>query len=100
MPLTLEELHDIRADCFADDIDIDHKRMAPWTSQQARDFFFFPMLASFFEFLGRLANIEYGAAPLSKKSESGEGGEEGERRKGRGDDEERRGEDQGSAAGA
>ena len=39
MPLTLEELHDIRADCFADDIDIDHKRMAPWTSQQARDFF-------------------------------------------------------------
>ena len=39
MPITLSELHDIRSDCFADDIAIDEVLMREWSHDEARQHF-------------------------------------------------------------
>ena len=39
MPLTLEQLEEIQADCLADDIEIIFDKMSMWDEQTARDYF-------------------------------------------------------------
>ena len=39
MPLTLEELEDIQADCLADDVEIDFEKMSLWDETTVREYF-------------------------------------------------------------
>ena len=39
MPLTLQELEDIQAECMADDVDIVFEKMSLWDEDTARDYF-------------------------------------------------------------
>ena len=39
MPLTLEELEDIQADCMADDVEIDFEKMSSWDETTVRVYF-------------------------------------------------------------
>ena len=39
MPLTLEQLEEIQAENFADDVAIDFDKMSLWTEAEARHFF-------------------------------------------------------------
>ena len=39
MPLTLSELEEIRADCFADDVEIEFEKMSAWNRERAQAWF-------------------------------------------------------------